>query len=109
MGKQRAKAQDPPFELHEADKGPTEVKMVVDAIPQPQQNSLDKILEAIADVKTMLQREIGLVVVPLGLLRTDHHIVANRLKESETAIAELQPAQKAECPTEGPNGLCEKT
>ncbi|KAJ1083279.1 hypothetical protein NDU88_003438 [Pleurodeles waltl] len=57
------------------------------------QVTLDKILGAIEENRTMLQRDIGQVAVEVGLLRADHQKLADRVQEMETALAELSPRQ----------------
>ncbi|KAJ1214800.1 hypothetical protein NDU88_002411 [Pleurodeles waltl] len=48
-------------------------------IPSSLQDTLDKILGAIEESKTTLQREIGQLSVELGLLRADHQKLSDRV------------------------------
>ncbi|KAJ1191730.1 hypothetical protein NDU88_001046 [Pleurodeles waltl] len=63
--------------------------------PQPTvQDTLDKILGAIEDTKSTLQRDINQVAVEVGLLRAVHHRLVDRVKEIENTLAEIAPQQK---------------
>ena len=68
---------------------------LVDQLPPSLQTTLDKILHAIADTKKTLQLQIVTVETELGLLRTDHLNLAERVKSNEEAIVELKPADQA--------------
>lgn len=57
----------------------------------PIRQQLDKILEAITDTRNALQQDIGAVSVGLGLLRTEHHKLEDRVKGTERKIEEIQP------------------
>ncbi|KAJ1184282.1 hypothetical protein NDU88_001090 [Pleurodeles waltl] len=55
------------------------------------QDTLNRILGAIEDTKLTLIQEIRKVSAELSHLRMDHH----RVKDTETALEELQPAHQA--------------
>ncbi|KAJ1129568.1 hypothetical protein NDU88_007935 [Pleurodeles waltl] len=65
---------------------------MLETMSQPLQNTLDKILAAISDAKTMLKGEIGTVAAELDLWKADHCKLVGR---AEMVLSELQPAQKA--------------
>ncbi|KAJ1082964.1 hypothetical protein NDU88_003125 [Pleurodeles waltl] len=46
-------------------------------------------LAAIGDTKSALQQDINVVSIVLGLLQTNHHKLAVRVKDVETVVGEL--------------------
>ncbi|KAJ1128943.1 hypothetical protein NDU88_007315 [Pleurodeles waltl] len=67
---------------------------MAEPVTPPLQATLDKILGAIEDTKTTLQRDIGQVSVEVNLLRADHQKLADRVKENEIVLAEISPLQQ---------------
>ncbi|KAJ1152513.1 hypothetical protein NDU88_005288 [Pleurodeles waltl] len=61
--------------------------------------TLDKILGAIEESKTMLQWEIGQVSAEMDLLRVDHQKLADRVQRTETTFTDLTPAHQEIKPT----------
>ncbi|KAJ1138899.1 hypothetical protein NDU88_005279 [Pleurodeles waltl] len=68
---------------------------MAEPVPHSLQLTLDKILGAIEESKTTLQREICQVSVELGLLRADHQKLADRVREAETTLTGVAPAQQS--------------
>ncbi|KAJ1203987.1 hypothetical protein NDU88_007768 [Pleurodeles waltl] len=56
------------------------------------QAQFDRILAAIADTKTVLQQEIGVVSAGLGLLRAEHRELAENIAEVEKEVEDMQPS-----------------
>ena len=75
-----------------AERQPT--KVGPEQIPTALQHSLNKILDAIAESKNTLQKQIGSVAVELELLRADHNKLSERVKTTETTLETLQPEQQ---------------
>ncbi|KAJ1157197.1 hypothetical protein NDU88_009912 [Pleurodeles waltl] len=56
---------------------------------------LEKVLPAIVDTKQTLQQDISAVSVGLGLLRSEHHKLAEMVRTVEATVGEIKP-DKAE-------------
>ncbi|KAJ1136604.1 hypothetical protein NDU88_003019 [Pleurodeles waltl] len=54
---------------------------------------LHKVLAAIADTTQALQQDISAVLVGLGLLRAEHHKLAERVKTVKTTVEEIKAEQ----------------
>ncbi|KAJ1141754.1 hypothetical protein NDU88_008082 [Pleurodeles waltl] len=50
-------------------------------------------LDTIADTKTTLQQDIGVVSAGLGLLRAEHRKLAEKMMEVEKVVEDMHPAQ----------------
>ncbi|KAJ1204201.1 hypothetical protein NDU88_007982 [Pleurodeles waltl] len=58
------------------------------------QAQFDCILEAIADTKTALQQDIGVVSVGLGLLQAEHRKLVEKMTEVEKVVEDMQPTRR---------------
>ncbi|KAJ1178356.1 hypothetical protein NDU88_003602 [Pleurodeles waltl] len=96
LGKTKPKSQGPvgqkPLAL--LDQMP-EVTAPVGLGPEELSNTLSKILGAIEDFKLTLQRDIGKVAAEVGLLRTDHQKLSDKVLEVESTVTNLQPSYQA--------------
>ena len=63
----------------------------MDQSPASLQQTLDKILNAIAESRDTLQQQIGSVAVELGLLRADHTKLSGRVTTHEAVLKTIQP------------------
>ncbi|KAJ1100933.1 hypothetical protein NDU88_006008 [Pleurodeles waltl] len=95
MGKPRTKIQGLPHGSRKGDDDLAEVEIVLEMLSQPLQNMLDKLLTAIADAKTVLQREISTMAIELVLLQAHHSKLVDRVKDFEMVLSEKHLAQKA--------------
>ncbi|KAJ1157589.1 hypothetical protein NDU88_010294 [Pleurodeles waltl] len=93
MGKLRGKQGNSQMETPDVThRGPSEgEKKTVAPMIQAQ---FDRILAAIADTKTSLQQDIGVVSVGLGLLQAEHRKLVEKMREVEKVVEDMQLAQQ---------------
>ncbi|KAJ1209200.1 hypothetical protein NDU88_004578, partial [Pleurodeles waltl] len=79
--------------VSDLDHYPQETVGEMEARVPKRQAEFDRILAAIADTKAALQQDIRVVSMGLGLLLAEHHKWANRVKEVESGLEEIEPSQ----------------
>ncbi|KAJ1157231.1 hypothetical protein NDU88_009946 [Pleurodeles waltl] len=89
MGKQRPKPQESRAASPDIEQRAKTMTPQKSPQPSQKQDTLHKILEVIEDPKNTLRQEIGKVSTGLGLLRTDHRKLVERVDNAEEELNEM--------------------
>ncbi|KAJ1198623.1 hypothetical protein NDU88_002462 [Pleurodeles waltl] len=90
MGKPRGKQEDSQMETS----GMTHHTPTSEREKESMTPTIQALLAAIADTKTALQQDIGVVSVGLGLLRAEHRKLAEKMMKMEKVVEDMQPTHQ---------------